>query len=512
MKVFTARQIREIDAYTIENEPIPSIKLMERAALALSAWIRKKLNKSASLLFMAGPGNNGGDAWALARMLYHHGYTNIRFCFIDTGELSPNSLENKKQLSEETDIRIKSIKTEKDFPFISEDEWVIDGLFGTGLSRPLQGIPAAFVEYINQSNKKGVISIDIPSGLFSEDNSANNYKSVIKANFTLSFQFPKLSFFLSDNYEFVGMWEILDIGLHPEKINKESTPYCFLTKNKILTLIPERCKFSHKGTYGHALVVAGSYGMMGAAVLAVKSAVHSGAGLVTAHIPRLGYEIMQCSVPEALISLDESDIIFTEVNSIEKYQSVAVGPGLNIKSNTSKALFDLIKKLNVPLVIDADAINILSKNLEWLNQLPKNTILTPHPGEFDRLTKKHNSHFERLMTQVELSQKHKLIIVLKGAHTSITDIDGNVWFNTTGNAGMATGGSGDVLTGIIVSLLAQKYPVADAAKIGVFVHGLAGDIAIKKMGYHALSASDIINNLGKAFKKIEPCLMGNNLI
>ena len=503
MKIFSAKQIRDIDAYTIKHEPISSIDLMERAAETLSKWIHKRFDIKTPFIFVVGPGNNGGDGWALARLLHHLGYESIRFYLLNiTKKLSPDSEINRLKLEEETDIEIIIIKKENDFPFISNEEWIIDGLFGSGLSRPLDGLAKAFVEYINASDRFGCIAIDIPSGLFAEDNS-ENIGAIVKADLTLSFQFPKLAFLLSDNESYVGEWKILDIGLHPQKIEDEPTDFSVVELNELKWHIHPRKKFSHKGTFGHSLIVSGSYGMMGAAVLACRAAVSSGAGLVTAHIPRMGYEIIQCAVPEALISLDESDIIFTEVNSLDKYNAIAIGPGLNQKKNTSKAVLHLLENAKTPIVIDADALNILSANKEWLNLLPKNSILTPHPKEFSRLIKECPDGYLRLEAQIEFSKKFEVIIVLKGAQTSISTPDGNVTFNSTGNPGMASGGTGDILTGIIVSLLAQGYSPEVSAKLGVYVHGLAGDLVMKEHGYHALTPSRLIEYMGKAFKKLE---------
>lgn len=501
MKIFTSKQIREIDAYTIENEPVSSAGLMERAAVALSAWIRKDFEKETPFLFVAGPGNNGGDAWALARLLFHRGFENIRFFLLYiSDEISPDSQINRQRLKEETDIRINSIKSESDFPFISPDEWVIDGLFGSGLSRPVNGLAGSLINYVNDNEKAGVIAIDIPSGLFSENNLQNS-GAIIKADFTLAFQFPKLAFFLAENEKYVGNWFVLPIGLDQDKIDSEPTSFFYSTLKEVSNRIPARSRFSHKGSLGHALIISGSYGMMGAAVLACRAAVNSGVGLVTVHIPRLGYEIMQCSVPESLISLDESDIIFTAIEKLDKYNAIAIGPGLNKKTNTAKALYNILQKVNAPLVLDADALNILSENKDWLDILPEKTILTPHPKEFDRLTKDHLTAYERLESQIGFSKKYKVLVVLKGAFTSISDPEGNVFFNTTGNPGMATGGTGDVLTGMIVSLLAQGFVQLDAARISVYIHGLAGDIVSKSSGYQGVTPTRLINKIGKAFKK-----------
>ncbi len=504
MKIFSSEQIREIDRYTIANEPIASVDLMERAALALSYWIRVKYDSDTRFVFVAGPGNNGGDAWALARILFNHGFENIKFfLFNPVNKISPDSEVNRKRFSDETTLAYKTITSEEDFPLLTEESILVDGLFGSGLSRSLEGLAQKLVKYINSSAVAAVIAIDIPSGLFGEDNRSNASDGIVHADISLSFQFPKLAFFLSDNVNYIGNWEVLPIGLHPKIIEETKTNFNFLEIKELKKLFRPRKKFSHKGTYGHALIIAGSYGMMGACVLATKAAVRSGAGLVTVHMPHGRCGIIQTTVPEALTSIDESDIMFTGVNNLQKYSAVGIGPGLNTKSNTVKGVKELIDEIKVPLVLDADAINIIAKNKDWLGVLPQNTILTPHPGEFDRLTMEHKTHLDRIDTQLELSVKYKIIVILKGAHTSISYPDGSVWFNTTGNPGMAKGGSGDILTGIICSLLAQGYSPEDASKLGVFVHGLAGDLASEKMGYQALIPSDVVEYLGRAFVKLE---------
>lgn len=504
MKIFKAEQIRKADQYTIENEPIKSIDLMERAALQLRIWIENNYSITIPVRIFVGPGNNGGDGWALARLLSKVGFSDLQLFLLDiSNKISPDSEINRQRLKDYQKIGVITIRSESDFPELKSSDLIIDGLFGSGLSRELSGLAAKLVEHLNKSEKFQVIAIDIPSGLFAEPVDGNKIGPAIKADHTLSFQFPKLSFFFSEFTEFVGNWHVLPIGLHTDFINKEPTSFHYIVEEDIREYIKPRNKFSHKGTYGHALIIAGSYGMMGAAVLSTRAAVSSGTGLVTAHIPRLGYEILQIAVPEALASIDESDLIYTGGPDFIKYSAVAVGPGLNQKSNTRKAIEELFETCNKSLVIDADALNIIAQNQKLLELIPENTIITPHPGEFDRLTKKHQSHYSRLQSQINFSIKHKLIVVLKGAHTSIALPDGSVYFNSTGNPGMATGGSGDILTGMLVALLAQGYEPEIASKIGVFLHGRAGDYAAEKFGQHGLSASSIIEFIGPAFKKLE---------
>jgi NAD(P)H-hydrate epimerase len=332
-----------------------------------------------------------------------------------------------------------------------------------------------------------------------EGNSENIQENILRADFTLTFQFPKISFLFAENEPFTGKWEVLPIGLHPEGIAQTSTDFYFIEKEEVKQMIPVRSKFAHKGTFGHALLIAGSYGKMGASVLASKACLRSGVGLLTAHVPHFGYSIIQTAIPEAMVSIDDHDSIFTGIPDLTPFSAIGAGPGLGMKSNTRKALKELIEKAKVPLVFDADALNILSEHKEWLNDLPENSILTPHPGEFKRLAGETANSWERIQKQMQLAAELKVIIVLKGAFTTVALPNGKLYFNSTGNPGMATAGSGDSLTGIILGLVAQHIPPEHAAIAGVFLHGLAGDIAAHEKSENALLAGDITEFLGKAF-------------
>ena len=503
MKLFQTSQIKNIDAFTIQNEPVPSIDLMERAASTVTDWIVSKYKINKTVKIFAGPGNNGGDAWAVARQLADKGFTNLTIYLLNISDrISEDSEINRTRLTNQKLVKIVEINTETSFPEIQSGDLIIDGLFGSGLSRPLEGLAAKLVRHINKAYAE-VISIDIPSGLFGEDNSQNIKENIIKAAFTLTFQFPKLSYFFAENSEFVGDWEIMPIGLHQKIIDTTQSDYHYLTLGEIKRIIKKRGKFSHKGTYGHALLIAGSYGMVGAAVISAQACQRGGVGLVTTHVPRLGLEILQTAVPESLTNVDQSDIIFTEFPVLEKYTAVAVGPGIGMKENSGKALKKLLEVCNKPLVIDADAINILGKKKEWLRLIPKNSILTPHPKEFERIAGECKNSFQRNQKQIELAQELQVYIVLKGAHTAVACPDGTCYYNSTGNPGMATGGSGDVLTGLILSLLAQGYSSFESALAGVFIHGLAGDLAVGEIGEYSLISSDIIKYIGKAFLHIQ---------
>ncbi len=502
MKIFTSAQIREIDKYTIENEPIASIDLMERAAGAITEWIITHYEQSYSFAIFAGPGNNGGDALAVARMLALRYYRISVYMVRFSNRLSPDAQTNLNRLQSINSLEIFELKDGDPFPGIEGNAIILDGIFGSGLSRPASGYAADVIQYLNkQPNHK--IAIDIPSGLFGEDNTGNDPSNIFRADQTLALQFPSLSFFFAENEQFAGEWHVLPIGLHPEAIAAAKTQYWISDKDYLKNFIRKRYKFSHKGTYGHVLLIAGCYGMMGAAVLAARASLRAGSGLVTVHVPRLGYQIVQTALPEALISIDQSDLIFSDFPDLEPFTAVGIGPGLGCKPNSGKGLKNLIDQVKVPLVIDADALNMLSENKEWLQHLRADTILTPHPKEFERLTESASSGFDRHLKQINFAKKYRVIVVLKGAYTSIALPDGRCFFNASGNPGLATAGSGDVLTGIILSLLGQGYKPEIAGILGVFTHGFAGDIASNEKSEEAVIAGDITDCLGKAFQKIK---------
>ncbi|HSH53065.1 MAG TPA: NAD(P)H-hydrate dehydratase [Bacteroidales bacterium] len=498
MKILKSSQIKEVDAYTIKNEPIASIDLMERAAMSITQKISDYYTSQTNVKIFIGPGNNGGDGLAVARQLLDFGFLPHVYLLKITDKLSHDAEINLERLKKINKVKMYEVTNESDFPELQPDDLLIDALFGSGLSRKLEGLPSGLVKYMNRSGAD-IVAIDIPSGLFGEDNYANDSESIVKATYTFTFQMPKLSFLFPENDSFVGRWEVMDIGLMQQAIDKIDSGYFMLTPEDIASKIIQRKTFSHKGTYGHALLVAGSYGKMGAAVLSAKACLRTGCGLVTVHTPKVGYEILQTALPEAMISIDWSDIIFTNMPDVENYSCVGIGPGIGTKQNTQKALLNLFERVDKPMVIDADALNILGEHKEWIQKIPANSILTPHPKEFERLVGETTDDFSKIQQQANFAVRNKLILVLKGAYTSIAMPDGTCYFNGTGNPGMATAGSGDVLTGVILSLIGQGYCHADAAKIGVYLHGLAGDLASEQIGQEAMIASDIIDNLGNAY-------------
>lgn len=501
MKIISSTQLKELDKYTIAKEPVASIDLMERAAEELTRAITHRWDTSFHIVVFAGPGNNGGDALAVARMLSKQNYHVEVFLFNTKGKLSEECQTNLERLKECGSVYFTEVSTQFDPPVLTERHLVVDGLFGSGLNKPLSGGFAAVVKYINASPAM-VVSIDIPSGLMGEENTFNVKSNIIRADVTFSLQLPKLAFLFAENTEFVGEWELLDIQLSEEGIEETETNYEMLEIEEIRSLIKPRQQFAHKGNFGHALLIAGSKGMAGASVLAARACLRSGVGLLTVHAPLCNNDILQTSAPEAMVETDVSETCFAVPTDTDDYQAVGIGPGLGRSEETEAALIEQLEHCQTPTVVDADALNILANHRHTLTHLPKGSILTPHPKELERLVGKCQDSYERLMKACELAHTAKVHIILKGAYSAIITPEGKCYFNQTGNPGMATGGSGDVLTGVILALLAQGYPAEDAAKIGTYIHGLAGDIAQKKQGMIGLIASDIVTCLPTAWRLV----------
>lgn len=501
IKIFPTYEVKQLDAYTIENEPIASIDLMERASQALTTAIAARWTTETPFVVFAGPGNNGGDALAVARLMAHKGYRMEVYLFNPKDNLSPDCEENKQRLMEVEEVTFHEITTQFIPPTLTSGHVVIDGLFGSGLNKPLSGGFASVVKYINASPAT-IVAIDVPSGLMGEENSYTLSTPIVHAHLTLTLQQPKLSFLFAENASYVGEWVVLDIGLSRQAIEEIPTPWKMMTLNDVRQWIKPRAKHAHKGTFGRGLLIAGSEGMAGASILSAKGALRSGIGLLTVHLPYYNNVIVQTAVPEAMTEMDVHNTHFAGATDTEEYQAVAIGPGLGHARDTELAVLDQISSTNVPMVIDADALNILGANRNYLTKLPKGSILTPHPKEMERLVGKCSNSYERIQRASELAAKANVYIVLKGAYTAIIQPDGEIVFNTTGNPGMATGGSGDVLTGILLALLAQGYESGLAARLGVFLHGMAGDIAAESQGEVAMTASDIIDSLPQAWKSI----------
>jgi len=500
MKILKADQIRSWDQYTIEHEPVVSIDLMERAATKCFEWLDDNGWFVHSFAIFCGKGNNGGDGLAIARMLAVRG-CKVSVYILEFGHKGTDDFQtNLARLHQYPSVDIHFIQEESIFHTLTQETVIIDALFGSGLTRPLEGFTAKLVDHINNSGCT-VIAIDVPSGMSVDQSSKGN--KIVKANYTLSFQCYKLAFLVAENAAFIGDVVILDIGLLPEFLASPEADLELIDRSIIRSIYKPRNRFAHKGNFGHAMIIAGSYGKIGAAVLAAKACLRSGVGLLTCFVPKCGYDVLQTAVPEAMVMTDTNSSIITKIDEeLLKFDSIGIGPGLGIASETRTAVKELISSYKKPMVIDADALNGLSmeKNLP---SLPPGSILTPHPKEFERLFGECKNDFERIEKALNNAKLINCLIILKGHHTFIACPSGIGYFNSTGNAGMATAGSGDVLTGMITSLSAQEYSSEDASILAVYLHGSAGDIAAKESSKEAMISGDIIDSIGKAFKQLE---------
>lgn len=488
--------MKSLDAYTIQHEPVSSIELMERASRGFVTWFTEQFNALKKVGIVCATGNNGGDGLAIARMLNDWGYPIKVWIVKGSVPESEDFKTNFARLKNEK-IPLHEIATASDRGLFNDRDVIIDALFGYGLSRPPEGIYAQVIECIN-SSRATRIAVDIPSGLMADKPSIG---PIVKADHTVTFHSPKLSFLLPQYHEFVGNWTVIDIGLHKEFLRTEKTNHLLSTRKSVAKLLRPRKKFDHKGTFGHALLVAGSHGKIGAAVLSGRAIKRAGAGLLSVYSPICGYEILQSSVPEAMVITDPEKDFISGCPDLDKFNVLGIGPGLGQHEKTVRALAKFLEH-GKPCVIDADALNIIASNRELLHLVPKGSILTPHPKEFERLVGGWKDDFERLERQLDLARKINGVVVLKGAFSSVALPDGKVYFNSTGNPGMATGGTGDVLTGILTGILAQGYDVGEAAILGVYLHGSAGDLAVLETGPDSLIASDLIRFLPNAFRQL----------
>jgi NAD(P)H-hydrate epimerase len=495
VKILSVEQLQFLDQYTIEHEPISSLDLMERAASTCVDWILDHFGNAEAYVIICGPGNNGGDGLAIGRLL-KLADRQIQIYADHRVQTASDYSANYKRLD---DLGISAIPLERfEAGQVEEGALVIDAMFGYGLNRPLSGHWENLAESIS-ALPNIVIAIDMPSGVYAQQPVEG---AAVCADFTLTFQAPKLAFFVPENQDYLGEWIVLDIGLDADTLDSIRTDKQFVHPEDIAPLLPPRSKFAHKGNFGHGLLVVGSYGKMGAAILSSRAALRSGIGLLTVHVPRMADSIMQIAVPEAMVSSDRHDFNFTGIHSLDPYSAIGIGCGLGEYEGIDKGISGLFKKANVPLIIDADGLNAMSRHPELMDKLPAHSILTPHMKEFARLFGPSGNHYQRLDKLQHVAKKYQVVVVLKGAHTAIAMPDGGVVFNSTGNPGMATAGSGDILTGMIAGLLAQGLRSEDAAIAGVFLHGLAGDLAVKETGSESLLASDMIDHIGAAFKSV----------
>ena len=494
LKILNTQQVKALDAFTIQHIPIASIDLMERACLAFVQWFVTRFDATKKIDIVCGTGNNGGDGLGIARILHDWGYTLNVWIVRGAVKESEDFKANFNRIPEKIKISdfLASTKAE-----IFSAQVLIDAVFGSGLSRPPEGIYAHAIRTINECSAVRV-AVDIPSGLFADKHSSG---TIVNAAYTVTFQLPKLAFLFPENSAYVGKWLTVDIGLDKSFIKDAETHYYYLTPKSVKKMLRLRSTFDHKGDYGHGLLIAGSYGKMGACILAARASLRSGIGLLTVHVPKAGYSILQSTVPEAMASVDKHNETFSECPPLDSFDVIGIGPGLGQAEETAVAL-KMVMDYGKPMVLDADALNMLSAHPNLIQSIPAGSILTPHPKEFERLVGPWKDDFERLEKQIKLSKDTKSIIILKGAHTSIATPEGLVFFNCTGNPGMATGGTGDVLTGILTGLLSQKYSAEETAILGVYLHGLAGDIAAREKGIDSLIASDLVDFLPAALKAL----------
>ncbi|ACY40045.1 carbohydrate kinase [Blattabacterium sp. (Blattella germanica) str. Bge] len=507
MKILSLNQIRKVDQYCIDYESISSIELMERAAKSCFNWIVKNKHfqvRKIPFIVLSGNGKNGGDGLVLAKMLYLYGAKVSIYIVNISNHFSNEFLINKEKVLR-YNIPLQIICEKEKFPLLDQKSYLIDAIFGIGLNRSVNPYWKSFFHYINEKKFQSVLSIDIPSGLFMEK-SHDNFTGIIKATHTLTFQVPKLPFLFPIYANYVGKWWILNIGWKNDFLKKIHTKNFYIDDKCIYSIYKKkRRKFSHKGNYGHGMIIGGNNGMIGSVILAAKASFRTGIGKLSVHVPYCGYEIIQTSFPEVIVKTDVkknwiSDIIIpTDINAI------GIGIGMGTHPQTENAFASFLRKIKdkkISMVVDADGLNILSNQLELLNILPNDTIITPHPKEFYRLFGAWKNDYQKLDLVKEISVKYKIFIILKGAHSIISTPCGNLYFNSTGNPGMATAGTGDVLTGMITSLLSQGYSPKKSCIMGVYLHGLSGDIAANKFSEESIISSDIIDHIGEAYQKI----------
>ena len=508
MKILSAKQIKKVDAETILKDGITSLQLMEKAAISFCNWFfANYTNKQLPIIIFSGVGNNGGDALAVSSILHKQGY-NVTVCIVEYKEnYTDDCAHNLRKIKTEK-ISFKKVLKKSDIPDLNQYDIIIDGIFGTGLSREVKGIVAEVIVQINKfklndktdgtaDRVKCVISIDVPSGLFL-DRPTN---LAVAATETVTFQTPKLALYLPQNASNVGNVTIVNIGLNEEVITQMKSHIYFSEKNDIKVLLKPLYKLAHKGTEGHVLIVGGSLGKIGSVHLASKAALKTGCGLVTAFIPNCGTQVLQSSFPEAMVIEDYNSDYITEIKYDSTPNAIGVGVGLGQNEKTAAAFYKFIQNSKMPMVVDADGLNILAKHPEWLHLLTPKTILTPHPKELSRIIGEWNDDFDKINKTKKLAEKYNLIVVVKGAYTLIIDSD-NVFVNSSGTPALATAGSGDVLTGMITSLLAQGYNPVDAARVGVFIHGMTADITLNSIHPRSFIATDIIENIGDCYRAL----------
>lgn len=501
MKILSASEMRQLDAHNISECGVCSIQLMEQASLAFVDEFSRCFGAKRRVVVFCGSGNNGGDGLAVARLLSGKGYAVAVYLFSLHNKLSADCETNKNRLGECASVEFHEITSQFEPPVLTADSVIVDALFGTGLNRPLTGGFAQLVEFINASEAK-TVSIDMPSGLMDvEDAAKHGIATAVRANYTFTFHCLKPCMLLADSQQYLGEVRVLDIGLDDSHLDYSQMPYTAIDVAAVRALLKSRDPFSHKGTCGHGLLMAGSYGMAGAAILSAKAALRGGVGKLTVHTPQRNVVVMQTAVPEAVLSIDgDEDTISCETIGVADFAAVAFGPGVGKSRLAKKSLLSILRQRPERLVVDADGLNLLAEYADWHTMLPANTIISPHRKEWERLLGRTANDATLLMTAREYATKYHIIIIVKGHHTAVCLPNGKICFNTSGNSGMATAGSGDVLTGLLLSLRSQGYEAEDAALMATWIHGKAGDLAAEALSEWSVVASDIVDALPRVFK------------
>jgi len=514
MKLFTAEQMRFLDRISIEKIGIPGVVLMENAGRSVAELISKKYSSDQKVYIFCGPGNNGGDGFVVARHLFNKGYEVKVFLGCPQEKVKGDAAINLK-IDSNMGIEIKEITSLSQLPSseIEKSQVIlVDAILGTGAKGAPRGIFGEMVNLINRS-RGNKIAVDIPTGVDADTGEVAG--EAVRANYTVTFGYPKRGMYLYPGMDYVGQIIVADIGMPFNLLEKENINILvnLLLKEEFSSEMFYRLPSSHKGKFGHLFVLAGSPGMTGAATLVCEGALKIGTGLVTLGIPESLNPILEVKLTEAMtlplpetregtLSVKAAEKIY---NFIKKCEALVIGPGLSRNPETKELIKEILKTQDVPLVLDADGINSIAGEVEFIKNYSAPAVLTPHPGELARLVGESIPEIQkdRVQAASDLSSKTGKIAVLKGAGTVIADPEGNCWINTTGNAGMASGGTGDVLAGIIGGLLAQGKDGLTAAKLGVFLHGLAGDIAVQKYGQVSLTAENIIEFLPSAIRSLE---------
>jgi hydroxyethylthiazole kinase-like uncharacterized protein yjeF len=471
LPLLTAKQIREADAYTIAHEPISPVNLMERASKAFVGWfINHFPDKNSAVSVYCGTGNNGGDGLAIARMLHEHKYKSISIKIARFSEKETDDFNANLKRIAEVGLKVQEINPKADFP-AEKGFIIIDALLGSGLNKPLAGDYKKLAEFINGLSLP-VVAVDVPTGFYT-DGETELKATVIKADLVITFQQPKINFLLPESAPYINCWEAVDIGIDASFVQSLNSPYQFLEEKDIKAILKPRHRFSNKGTYGHALMVAGQAKTMGAALLSSAACAYAGAGLTTACVPESGLTALNTYMPE-LMAIVRKGAKLPDIEW-EHFSTIGIGPGLGKDKHALDLVTNVLTNYKKPVVIDADALNLLAANPKLWKKITPGSIVTPHMKEFDRLFGDHANWWQRLQSSIEKAKEHSIYIVLKNDYTLVATPEGKVYFNSTSNAAMATGGMGDVLTGIITSLLAQKYSPLAACLAGVYIHGKAGD-------------------------------------